>query len=596
MELTDTNSPRACSYKGATRPLCGSRDTVGNLETRKSFGPIHLHSVSVTIAKGKHPAPFRTWKLSLSTPMVLRGGPRGRLGRRRTYIYNPGLVPGLYVFNRICLGVRIDFPITSNVRIHRFVALVVICWGVSCARRGVCDKIESMSESHENSGADCGRRPSGPSRNQRNFRAGGKARRSGAFGDAKPAQRQYSGGNVRSRRQDSDRARNDSDQSSSAASKSARQQRTPQGFAGEREQGRDPRPISEQPRHSRTGSSSRSNPKTRKTFGSQKMGDLSSRRPRRPHSEPKLLNPGLEKPVDEPDAPTQFDQASFTKPLKAELRSLPRELANQVFGHIWAIGEYFDSDPELAHRHGKAARRKAGRLPLVREAAAEAAYNAGDYADALTEYRAVHRMTGNPNFLVVLADCERGTGRPEAALRTLAKIDDAAIFPEQRVEKILVEAGARTDLSQFAEAARVLKTAISNVKDVPDEAKARLRYAYAEMLYQAGHVEDAEKWFLVADRLDKSHSLGADARVAEIRGVELESEPDDDFKYEFIDVDPEALAAEPSQRLDHQEHRGDQGGEGSSEMAEDTETPGVGDDEAAEEDVTGDSGHGVQAD
>src|SRR5699024_12741885 len=25
MELTDTNRPRACSYKAATRPLCGSR-------------------------------------------------------------------------------------------------------------------------------------------------------------------------------------------------------------------------------------------------------------------------------------------------------------------------------------------------------------------------------------------------------------------------------------------------------------------------------------------------------------------------------------------------------------------------------------------
>jgi hypothetical protein len=32
MELTDTNRPRACSYKGATRPLCSSRDTVGVLE------------------------------------------------------------------------------------------------------------------------------------------------------------------------------------------------------------------------------------------------------------------------------------------------------------------------------------------------------------------------------------------------------------------------------------------------------------------------------------------------------------------------------------------------------------------------------------
>src|ERR1035438_4200631 len=37
------------------------------------------------MAKGKHPVPFRTRKLSPSAPMVLRGGPRGRVGRRRTY-------------------------------------------------------------------------------------------------------------------------------------------------------------------------------------------------------------------------------------------------------------------------------------------------------------------------------------------------------------------------------------------------------------------------------------------------------------------------------------------------------------------------------
>jgi hypothetical protein len=35
-------------------------------------------------ASGKHPVPFRTRKLSLSAPMVLHGGPCGRLGRRRT--------------------------------------------------------------------------------------------------------------------------------------------------------------------------------------------------------------------------------------------------------------------------------------------------------------------------------------------------------------------------------------------------------------------------------------------------------------------------------------------------------------------------------
>jgi hypothetical protein len=33
-----------------------------------------------------------------------------------------------------------------------------------------------------------------------------------------------------------------------------------------------------------------------------------------------------------------------------------------------------DEDPELAYRHAEAARRRAARLPVVREAAAETAY------------------------------------------------------------------------------------------------------------------------------------------------------------------------------------------------------------------------------
>src|ERR1700677_1699829 len=47
---------------------------------------LYLYSVTAVIAKGKRPVPFRTRKLSPSAPMVLRGGPRGRVGRRRTAI------------------------------------------------------------------------------------------------------------------------------------------------------------------------------------------------------------------------------------------------------------------------------------------------------------------------------------------------------------------------------------------------------------------------------------------------------------------------------------------------------------------------------
>ena len=49
---------------------------------------------------------------------------------------------------------------------------------------------------------------------------------------------------------------------------------------------------------------------------------------------------------------------------------------------------------------GRSARqRRAGRLPIVREAVGEAAYAAGEFALALSEFRAVRRMTGSDAYL-----------------------------------------------------------------------------------------------------------------------------------------------------------------------------------------------------
>src|SRR5438034_9382824 len=76
----------------SSRSLCGSRDTAGfrwnqgisPLDVRRDILVLQFHRVTAVMAKGKHPVPFRTRKLSSSAPMVLQGGPRGRVGRRRT--------------------------------------------------------------------------------------------------------------------------------------------------------------------------------------------------------------------------------------------------------------------------------------------------------------------------------------------------------------------------------------------------------------------------------------------------------------------------------------------------------------------------------
>jgi tetratricopeptide (TPR) repeat protein len=206
------------------------------------------------------------------------------------------------------------------------------------------------------------------------------------------------------------------------------------------------------------------------------------------------------------------------RPVKAELRGLPKELADRVGGHLWAAGNAVDEYPELALAHAKAARRHAARLPLVREAVAETAYAAGEYTEALAEYRALYRMTGDSAYLPVIADCQRALGKPKEAIDLLkdAQIDD----PTQRIEAALVEAGARSDLGHHDEALLVLKQAIlGTATDRPGVA--RLRYAYADLLLTLGEVKGAKEWFASAAAVDDDDELDVDDRLAELEEAEL---------------------------------------------------------------------------
>ena len=105
-----------------------------------------------------------------------------------------------------------------------------------------------------------------------------------------------------------------------------------------------------------------------------------------------------------------------------------------------------DSDPETAYQHTLAARARAPRLAVVREATGEAAYAAGHYAEALAELRAAKRMNGATDYLPIMADCHRALGQPDQALK-LAKSPAVANFASAaKAEMTIVEAGARRDI------------------------------------------------------------------------------------------------------------------------------------------------------
>ncbi|AQA23898.1 tetratricopeptide repeat family protein [Rhodococcus sp. MTM3W5.2] len=180
-------------------------------------------------------------------------------------------------------------------------------------------------------------------------------------------------------------------------------------------------------------------------------------------------------------------------------------------------GKLIDDDPRLALAHARAARQRAGRVAVVRETAGITAYHAGEWAEALSELRAARRMAGGPGLLAVMADCERGLGRPERAIE-LGRSDEArTLSGDEATELRIVVAGARMDLGQFDQAVVTLQTPeLDAAKDGPTAA--RLFYAYADALVAAGRVEDGLKWFLNSAAADHEGDTDAEDRVAELSG------------------------------------------------------------------------------
>ena len=239
--------------------------------------------------------------------------------------------------------------------------------------------------------------------------------------------------------------------------------------------------------------------------------------------------PGLARKPDEPPVPENVDTRALHRSVRAELRGLPKELGDIVAAHLVVAGQLIDDDPELAYAHAEAARRRAARLPIVREAAAETAYAAGRYDVALSEFRALRRMTGVEDYLPVMADCERALGRPDAALKLAKQARGLTLDPSLRAEMIMVEAGARSDLGQVAEALRILEAGVSGSSrsGFPRQAAARLRFAYADALVRNGSADLAREWFAAAAKLDHEQETDAQARLDELDGLVMDLDETD---------------------------------------------------------------------
>ncbi|WP_144276390.1 hypothetical protein [Demequina sp. NBRC 110053] len=200
--------------------------------------------------------------------------------------------------------------------------------------------------------------------------------------------------------------------------------------------------------------------------------------------------------------------------------------------HLIMVGSLLDLDPELAYQHAQVAVARGGRVDVVREANALAAYATGRYAEALREFRTVRRLNGSHEHLPLMADCERGLGRPERAI-DLARSEEArSLPPRARIELDIVLAGARLDMGDAGAALVILR----QLDGSDDELRERIGAATVPVLRAMGKDDEA-------DELEATLSGGA-------------VEPDLDFDITVYDV-AELPEPDESTRSDGDAHDGE---------------------------------------
>ncbi|MCU1436169.1 MAG: hypothetical protein JWR71_2894 [Pseudarthrobacter sp.] len=208
--------------------------------------------------------------------------------------------------------------------------------------------------------------------------------------------------------------------------------------------------------------------------------------------------------IDEDVTGKELDRAT-----QHQIKTLEAKSAEWVARHLVMAGRLIDEEPELAFQHALAASRRGGRLAAVREAVGLTAYAAGHYGEALREFRTYRRISGSNVHLPVMADCERGLGRPDRALDVVRSEEANDLDAPGKAELAIVAAGARTDLGQLDAAVAELEIAQLDINRAFSYSP-RLFRAYADALAAVGRTEEAAKWQKQAVVAENALGLGVD--------------------------------------------------------------------------------------
>lgn len=219
--------------------------------------------------------------------------------------------------------------------------------------------------------------------------------------------------------------------------------------------------------------------------------------------------------------------------MRRELSTLNRVTADAVACHLVAAGMLLDEDPQQALLHAKAARARSTRITAVREAVGIAAYQCGDWSQAAGELRAARRMGSKSALLPLIADCERGLGRPQRAIELATGPEAEELEGDEADEMRIVAAGARADLGQLEQALTVLSAAQTDPERTGSTV-ARLHYAHGETLVALGRSEEALEWFLKAAAADTEGVTDVEDRIAELGGTATLAE---EYDCALLDLD-----------------------------------------------------------
>ncbi len=350
--------------------------------------------------------------------------------------------------------------------------------------------------------------------------------------------------------------------------------RGPRNFDGPRREGEERRSFGERKPFDRDrkpfGDRPRREGEERRSFGDRdrdrKFGDRPGRGPRNFDGprDGRGAGPREERPVRVPNA---ADLRSANRPdrdrspeiddditgqeldraTKHQINTLESTNASWVAKHLVMAGRLMDIDPEVSFQHALAASRRGGRLAVVREAVGLTAYAAGHYGEALREFRTYRRISGSNVHLPVMADCERGLGRPDRALDVVRSPEAQDLDAPGKVELAIVASGARADLGQLDAAVAELEIPQLDINRAFSYSP-RLFRAYAEALIAAGRAEEAIRWQRQAVVAEDALGVG---QFEEPDIIDLGEDDDEPVKPRYrrdeaAEAAPEAGEAQPA--------------------------------------------------